>query len=649
MERSWVVLTTLGWLAGCGAEDIPAAGARGADGSSGQSSLVRLDDEPAGPRCEHGGTAVHVGLDDDGDGVLGASEIDTTSYVCHPAPADPQLVQVVPEPPGANCANGGSAIQIGVDADGDGVLSASEISSTTYVCNGHDPSPPNGVLEGSYLVSNSLDVAFLEGVTSITGDLLVHAPGLSALDLPALTAVGGKLEIQDCDALGKLALGALTQIGGDLRIVANAGTFTSLAGLAKLTSLGGKLDVYNNAALVDLAGLEGLTALPEGAYVVSNPALTGLGGLANVKTAGGDIQIQQNGPVANAWFGALETVAGDLDLRNTVAPMVGAPKLTSIGGTLRLYDHEELTTLSGFAALGSVAGSIQIHECPSLGSATLPALATAGSVQFWNDAALASLSLPELTSTKRLSLGNLPKLASLAAPKLASLAEEGLYLAGLDALTSLAGLAAITSIGGGVNINNNALLEGVAFPLLTTLSVGGSAFQVLSNPSLTTVDLGTVTSYAFGQTVVTGNPVHTFKLGGLGALVSDLSYSAYSLVNGSNQLVVSSTVPLKTVELPHLASLGGSLSVYGSVMTSLALPSLASVTGDVSIQQNGALAKLEVPVLAYVGATNKNALFVKNNPALPEGCVSDLVAQLMSKGFTGPVTASGNGSGPCPP
>lgn len=46
------------------------------------------------------------------------------------------ITRVVPEPPGAHCAAGGSAIETGTDADGDGVLDANEVSATTYVCDG---------------------------------------------------------------------------------------------------------------------------------------------------------------------------------------------------------------------------------------------------------------------------------------------------------------------------------------------------------------------------------------------------------------------------------------------------------------------------------------------------------------------------------
>jgi hypothetical protein len=45
-------------------------------------------------------------------------------------------VNVTPEPPGPNCANGGERIDIGIDTNGDGILEPNEIQKTAYVCNG---------------------------------------------------------------------------------------------------------------------------------------------------------------------------------------------------------------------------------------------------------------------------------------------------------------------------------------------------------------------------------------------------------------------------------------------------------------------------------------------------------------------------------
>src|SRR5262249_7575717 len=64
-----------------------------------------------------------------------------TAFVCNGATGGTALVKQTPEPAGANCANGGTRIDSGTDANGNAVLDVSEISATSYACNGA-PGPP---------------------------------------------------------------------------------------------------------------------------------------------------------------------------------------------------------------------------------------------------------------------------------------------------------------------------------------------------------------------------------------------------------------------------------------------------------------------------------------------------------------------------
>ena len=137
LSRVHVALAAAALAAACTGSD-GADGTSGADGTDGLNGLVSISDEPAGANCAEGGVRVDTGLDDDGDGVLDPEEIDATSYVCDGGDGGESLVTTTPEPAGANCANGGQRIDHGVDDDGDGVLDVEEIDGTTYVCNGDD-------------------------------------------------------------------------------------------------------------------------------------------------------------------------------------------------------------------------------------------------------------------------------------------------------------------------------------------------------------------------------------------------------------------------------------------------------------------------------------------------------------------------------
>lgn len=83
--------------AGADGED-GAAGPPGMDGEDGRDSVIRLTPEPPGVHCPDGGQRIEVGLDRDGDGVLGDDEVneEETGFVCAVAEvtASPEVVQV---------------------------------------------------------------------------------------------------------------------------------------------------------------------------------------------------------------------------------------------------------------------------------------------------------------------------------------------------------------------------------------------------------------------------------------------------------------------------------------------------------------------------------------------------------------------------
>jgi len=114
-------------------------GEAGADGAPAHSALVKTSAEPAGASCANGGQRIEYGMDVDDDGVLGATEVQGTRYVCTGASGangtGPLTVES-DEAPGANCANGGKRIDAGQDTDNSGTLDAAEVASTNYVCTG---------------------------------------------------------------------------------------------------------------------------------------------------------------------------------------------------------------------------------------------------------------------------------------------------------------------------------------------------------------------------------------------------------------------------------------------------------------------------------------------------------------------------------
>ncbi len=111
------------------------SGKPGSDGLNGLDTLFFTAAEPPGEHCEHGGLALHWGLDLNRDGQLTLSEITDTDYLCHGAPGKNALIEVAPEERGIHCPYGGMEISTGHDLNENGILDPGEVASVAYVCN----------------------------------------------------------------------------------------------------------------------------------------------------------------------------------------------------------------------------------------------------------------------------------------------------------------------------------------------------------------------------------------------------------------------------------------------------------------------------------------------------------------------------------
>lgn len=160
-----------------------ASGAAGVTGSAGLATLVQVTD--AGAHCATGGKAISVGIDANANGTLDASEIASTDYVCSGATGTTgangldSLLATVAEPSGANCRWGGMKTTSGLDANANHVLDAPEVSDTTYVCNGAPAASANVV-----------DVTGPGVQAQVNTSYLADSASLVTVTLPANPAVG---------------------------------------------------------------------------------------------------------------------------------------------------------------------------------------------------------------------------------------------------------------------------------------------------------------------------------------------------------------------------------------------------------------------------------------------------------------------------
>jgi hypothetical protein len=216
-------------------------GTNGTNGANGQNTLVKTTTEIAGANCATGGVKIEYGLDANNNGTLDVSEINATltKFVCNGAvgatgatglqgpigdigPAGTQgpqgvqgpagtiganglnaLIKTTTEPAGANCANGGTKIETGLDANGNAVLDAGEVnaSQTKYVCNGNttsytagnDISVNNGVIsvKRKIGISSTTNWTCPSGVTQITVELWGAGGGNGGGSFPQSGGNGG--------------------------------------------------------------------------------------------------------------------------------------------------------------------------------------------------------------------------------------------------------------------------------------------------------------------------------------------------------------------------------------------------------------------------------------------------------------------------
>jgi hypothetical protein len=290
--------------------DAGANGANGDSGANGINALVRVDIEPSGANCPHGGLAVRTGADTDADGKLSDAEVTSTSYLCKD-PGQSALVRLDAEPIGSNCPKGGTAIKVGIDKNGDGTLQDAEVTSTSYVCN----APPFGggtVLNGSFTIHNSLDVAFLQQFTEVTGNVQIEAPGLTSISLPALAKVG-RFGTSD-------GMPDVTTV--DLPVLQSAGAFSMLSTGSLSTFSAPNLQTVKAEVQIGAYG----SAIP-----VSLPALASAG------------SITLYGLITSVDLGAL-TTSGPLAFKLTNPASIDLPSLTTVS------DDFEISGVSSFAA-----------------------------------------------------------------------------------------------------------------------------------------------------------------------------------------------------------------------------------------------------------------------------------------------------------
>jgi hypothetical protein len=510
------------------------SGLSGSDGSNTTGTVLAV--EPATTvECPESGIVVLVGEDTDGDGSLSAGEVVDRVPVCDGeegaagtpgqggADGGTTLVRIDPAGP-LDCPNGGIIVVVGLDADGDGVLGSTEGTTREAVCDGADGQDgQNGtggraVHHGHVSIASTADFARLAGVERIVGDLAIHClgePMPDLLPLATLREVTNVVSVQSCTQLTTLSgLDGLTTIGGSF-VARDLPDLVSLEGLGALESIGGGLSLEDLDALVDLRGLgalgfvgsnltvtltdslvtlDGLGPVAEVDRLIltTNLALADLDGLEALRVARGGVDLRANRVLASvAGLGGLESVGEDLTLYDLPAlthldgfdslALVGADliveltgledvagfaALTEVEGALAVQTNRSLTDLGGFGALTHVGGFFRVTNNAALvDGAGFTSLASVGGTLYVSDnPALRSLgsftSLSQIADN--LDLRNNDDLPDLDAFGALRTVGEDITIEGHAELVSIAGLHGLTTLGDDMFVDRNPCLPSSA-------------------------------------------------------------------------------------------------------------------------------------------------------------------------------------------
>jgi hypothetical protein len=514
------------------------------------------------------------------------------------------------------------------------------------------------VCAGSRTIENADDVAAASACVEITGNLVIDAQGMTEIELPVLERVAGDILIWGTTSLVRISLPALKE-------AAHLGTGSRVA----------------DAALAEIL-VPQLRNLSVGVFIgtdtaVETQALPCLASTGWLNIEGRAVDAPRLTAVTHSVWG------GRLD----------APRLSVVGETLR-YEGGDLPaltrvgdlTLHGAAAVSLPALSVIDRKLllgcwdpniggalPSAPSVALPALVEAGSLRICPWPELAAVDLPELarlTGSGQLGANDVDaggQLGSLALPSLATVAGnmdlaiptdlpvlttidqkltvrapvDAPSLSSAGAVTFEAPLSAplLAAVSGLVTSTS----QDLTFPSL--MSAGGvTAEQGVSLPSLQTVS---------GGLVLVGDGGDPIELGALRTIGDRLRvirrraptalFDLGALESVGGYVVLRLDTP--SVELPVLGSVGADLSVTRTTATEVRAPSLTSIAGGLSVNENTRLTAIDFGSLASLGTP----LYISNNSQLASCQVAALEAQLRAAGWTGQNLSYGNDDdGTCP-
>ncbi|MBL4592882.1 MAG: tail fiber domain-containing protein [Flavobacteriales bacterium] len=257
------------------------------------------------------------------------------------APGNNSLANATPEASGANCANGGTMIDVGVDDNGNGTLEALEIDFTYYVCNGG---------------SGAVGAIGPQGSIGLTGPTGVAGPAGAIGPAGAVGATGPAGTTGATGSVGSQGPIGLTGPTGPAGLIGPAGPQgaigltgpTGSIGAVGATGAQGPIGLTGAAGAAGPQGPTGLTGATGGVGPAGPAGATGVAGPAGPIGATGS-----QGPTGLTGATGVTGPQGPIGLTGATGPPGTYTAGTAIdltGGIITNTAPDQTVTLTGLGA-----------------------------------------------------------------------------------------------------------------------------------------------------------------------------------------------------------------------------------------------------------------------------------------------------------
>lgn len=297
-----------------------------------------------------------------------------------------------------------------------------------------------------------------------------------------------------------------------------------------------------------------------GVWAVPNYSITDLSSLTNLTSIDGSLNIYENRILSTTnGLDNIASIGGNLEVY--VHPLLNdfqLPSLLTVGGSITIGNSDLITNLNGLSNLSSIGGSLMINNNPSI--TTLDGLSSLNSINYtliiYNNDSLTNIGLNSLNSVGNISIEENEILQNLDGLENINAQNRNIFISFNDNIVTLNGLNFHNSIGSLYLSYNNSLSDLNA--LLSLDNINGT-LNINNNNSIIHLNGFTNVDNIFGIGI--GNNVNLYDFCGLSNLMSNnytgsygVSGNAYNptqqdIINGNCSTLSVNEFTLETVKL----------------------------------------------------------------------------------------------------